>query len=38
LLDFYLNNQFDANEIRNSIKHLSWKEQMKKVLEEMYQS
>lgn len=38
LLDFYLNNQFDANEIRNSIKHLSWKEQMKKVLEEIYQS
>ncbi len=38
LLDFYLNNHFDANEIRNSIKHLSWKEQMKKVLEEIYQS
>lgn len=38
LLDFYLNNQFDANEIRNSIKHLSWKEQMKKVLDEIYQS
>lgn len=32
LLDFYLNNHFDANEIRNSIKHLSWKEQMSKVL------
>lgn len=38
LLDFYLSNHFDANEIRNSIKHLSWKEQMKKVLEEIYQS
>lgn len=32
LLDFYLNNQFDAPKIRESILHLSWKEQMNKVL------
>lgn len=36
LLDFYLNNHFDANEIRNSITHLSWKEQMKEVLIQTY--
>ena len=32
LLDFYLNNHFDAQKIRGSILHLSWKEQMSKVL------
>ena len=36
LLNFYFSQEWDANIIRNSIIHLSWKEQMKSVIANIY--
>lgn len=35
LLEFYFNHSLKPNEIRNTIQHLSWKEQMQKVIEQI---
>ena len=36
LLDFCLNKKFDPQDIRNTVTHLSWKVQMRKVIDEIY--
>lgn len=38
LLDFYFSKAWDAEAIRNSITHLSWKEQMETVIQKVIQS